>query len=186
MSDLELKIKRITLAAEVRGIKVNEQRLKRKIRRLDAQTKEAGSPSERNHALAKIADGANAQRADLRSHRINEVRHEARAMHLACNFLRGRAYLAVEPISYMWRCSYTFDAQWDKLWDRVRYHVERHLPARAKNTGLDEFGKWEEDAKRYASTPDMHQPALAEARAGSLKAKAERRKFRDDVLKEFS
>lgn len=175
MSDIELKIKRITIAAESRGIKVNEQRIRRKIRRL---SKGDGQKVYDRISRCMVSFG------DLRSHRINEVRHEARAMHLACNFLRGRDYRSIEPISrwdgmdgnrkMKWLPS--FESQWKKLWERVRYHVERHLPAGEKNKGLDEFAAWEEDSRRYASNPDMQEPALAMARTRSIVAKTERRR----------
>ena len=163
MSDLELKIKRITIAAESRGIRINQNRLLRKIRRLSGQKKEIAL----NAALY--------QWGSLDSHRRNEVRQEARAMHLACNFLRGRDYMSVEPITYMWKHLYDFDKMWAKLWDRVRYHVERHCDQKNKNEVLDQLGKWEDDAKAYASDPARHSSALEWARARSIDAKNRRR-----------
>lgn len=172
MSDLELKIKRITIAAESRGIRINQNRLKRKIRKLRDKSREL--------VEAKTIAAFNS----LDSHRRNEVRNEARAMHLACNFLRGRDYRSIEPISYWdgmggremnWLPS--FEEQWKNLWERVRYHVERHLLPGEKNKGLDEFVAWEDDAKAYASNPHMQQPALDMARARSIDAKNVRRKI---------
>lgn len=185
--NIELKIKRITIAAEARGIRINENRLRRKLRRMDEKTKEKG-PAERNAVLAKAADNASKQFWSLRSHRLWHVRPEARAMHLANAFLNGRTYWEIEPISRFPFFTKSFEDVWKGLMERVRYHVERHLPPGEKNKGIDDFIAWSEAGRDYASNLEMQKPARASARAGSLAAKNarrqayERKKMAEDVV----
>lgn len=74
---LELLIKSRTLAAEARIIRQNEVRLKRLSRKLNSSR-------------------ASDKRELLYRHRIDVVRPEARATHLARAFIKGRPYHTVE------------------------------------------------------------------------------------------
>lgn len=180
MSDLKLKIKRITLAAEARGIKINQNRLKRRLKKLLA--KQFGDPTNKANVISR----GWLQWSSLDSHRKNEVRNEARAMHLACNFLRDRDYAAIEAIT-RWdgmddkremRDISMFEKQWNKIWERVRYHVERHIPLTTdeiRSKRLQEFAEWHDTAKAYAASAEAQKPALEKARAGSIAAADKRR-----------
>lgn len=170
MTDLTLKIKRITMAAEARGIKVNEQRLGRKLRRLlpslggDPPYKHAGTISSHRDMVHS-----------LRAHRLKVVRPEARAMHLACNFLRGRDYRAIEPISRWPETEEKFALVWKALWGRVEYHVLKHRGQRDERVVRQEFAAWHDEAKIHARHKLGQATFLAHARARSLAAKAARR-----------
>lgn len=177
MSDLELKIKRITIMAEARGMKVNSHRIRRGLRRLAART----APTTKEGDLKRGAIHARLWESWVRLHyhRIDEVRPEARAMHLACNFLRGRDYVTIEPISRWPGSEENFEKAWGALWERVKYHIERHIPEK-KGTEeysrrLQEFAAWHDHAHSYARNADAQKAALGIARAASLAAASERR-----------
>lgn len=81
---IELKIKAKSLAAEARIIREEEIKLKRKSRYArERQNVEAATHYER-------------QRQSLYDHRIDIVRWECRATHLARAFMKGYAYADIE------------------------------------------------------------------------------------------
>lgn len=81
---IELKIKAKTLATEASYIRKEEQKMKRQARWL------------RDHQQTDDAESAYAKFWNLKEHRIKDLRHEARATHLARAFLRGFKYSTVE------------------------------------------------------------------------------------------
>ena len=170
MTDLNLKIKRITLAAEARGIKTNSNRIRRKMRRLlsivraavVAGTEEAAALKHGKSILRCIK-----RAGSLDDHRLKEVRPEARAMHLACAFLRGRAYERIEAVTHWPVTDEKFAPIWKALWERVRYHVTKHMPAEGSGASLQRLAEWEDGARAYARSKEAQAPSLEAARAGS-------------------
>lgn len=203
MSDLELKIKRTTMAAEARGIKVNERRLRRRLAKLATKfghkvsTEDAALAAQR---AARAFIDADEQALSLRAHRLDVARPEARAMHLACNFLRGRQYRDIEAVTRwrgqdergVMRNSETFHKQWVALWERVRYHVEKHA-AEAKGSEersrrLQAFAAWHDQAQVYALNYEAQVGAKEAARGRSIAAAEKRcqayrkRKMQEDTI----
>jgi exonuclease I len=83
-----LKIKMLSLGAEARVIRIQEQRLRNRIRKNRAKQ------------FTKTVDRDESAWASIREHRLKVVRPEARASLLAYGFLRGREYLQMEPKTY--------------------------------------------------------------------------------------
>lgn len=90
---IELKIKAMSLAAEAKIIRNQEQRITRNIRKRRAR----GLPDTANDGLnERLA----AHRHDIRSHRIFDLRREARATCWARAFIAGKPKLLIENITH--------------------------------------------------------------------------------------
>lgn len=118
---IKLKIKANTLAAEARIIRKNEKRL-RKFNQLHMAQK-------RNYHWADSA------RESLYRHRIDVVRPEARATHLARAYLKGSAYRSVEQS--------TRQPVADALIDKINAMVRKYGPG---DCGPEDIQKWIEVA----------------------------------------
>jgi len=114
MRSLELKIKLKTLAAEAKFIRREELRLKGNMKR-------------------------DAYREHLYLHRINVVRREARATHLAYQFLRGIPYEQVE--------NHALPLVRPPRWDRVLTMVQKYGD---KPLTLDDLKAWREKTAKAA------------------------------------
>lgn len=153
-----LKIKALSLAEEARVIKAQEQRLLRRIAK--ARARLALDP---NH----IATGAGLLNAvsawnGIRSHRIFEVRREARCTNLAVGFLRGRAYRIMEAVC--WK---------EPDWKRVAEIAEKYRPDNASQPLNDprvlrqRFAEWKDAAgelKQPKRTPGEKRQRVSKGR----------------------
>lgn len=141
---LELKIKRASLAAESVIIKNYEGALRERIL----------ARLERSLAVDKLRD----RRSSLHNHRMNVVRRESRAAHLASCFLRHVPYEAVESPEH---------TRTIPDWKRVKEIAKTFssLGENALQSGLLEWsnvGDW-----------PSRQAAASAARAGTRSARAE-------------
>lgn len=106
---IHLKIKIKSLAAEARFIRLEEQKILGRRRRLaptEDQPAMLKQPKKRvggelpwlrsHQSPVEEIEAAESKFHSLRMHRINEVRKEARASQLAYAFLRGRSYAVTE------------------------------------------------------------------------------------------
>lgn len=84
----ELRVKRLSLGAEARVIRVQEQRLLRRARRAKSKGRDAAALYGRFE--------------NLQWHRKFEVRSHARAAHLAYGFLRDKPYKVLERTARSW------------------------------------------------------------------------------------
>lgn len=140
---LELLVKRQTLTFETWVIKDKEEALRQRIaKRL---------------ARGKLVERAQAQRESLHNHRMNVVRPEARAAHLASCFLRGVPYANVEDPGH---------TRTLPDWDRVKSIVGTFssLGANALKDGVETW--------RTADDWVKTQLGASEARIGTRRAKA--------------
>lgn len=91
---IELKIKALSLAAEARVIRNQEKRIGRKLSKLHA--KMANSPGD-NTGTLKFSQHRNIDNlTSIHTHRVLQVREEARLTHLARAYLKGTPYKEVE------------------------------------------------------------------------------------------
>jgi hypothetical protein len=92
---MELKIKALSLAAEARIIKAQQERLLRR------QRKAAARPRHNNDEAFATSQSRRLELCDrIRDHRKHDIRLEARATNLARGFLKGLAYEAIEATTY--------------------------------------------------------------------------------------
>jgi hypothetical protein len=100
MSKTYLKIKLMSLAAEAKIIRRQEQKLVKRRRQLRAAGKEVPETSD--------------VLVSLHNHRTLDVRSEARSAHLAYGYLRGTPYRAME-----WRCEDYHQPKWKRVLEIV-------------------------------------------------------------------
>lgn len=137
-----LKVKVMTLGAEQRIIRQQEQKALKaaRINEIRSRLTDAGFTQEKIDRIIKKASSFRARFNDLREHRINHVRPEARAAGLAYGFLRG------VPLKAMEQKSYTAPPV-----ERVRYHVLKFSPDIQEQVILQRFAEWLDTAGEWAA-----------------------------------
>lgn len=104
MSKTYLKIKLMSLAAEAKIIRRQEQKLVKRRRQLRAAGRDV--PND----IGGLSDVL----VSMHNHRTLEVRREARSAHLAYGYLRGTPYRAME-----WRCEDYHQPNWKRVLEIV-------------------------------------------------------------------
>lgn len=66
---------------------------------------------------------------ELHLHRVNELRAEARATHIAYCLIKGRTLAQIEPIRYKGWPIYVAEAADKKLFERVAAMIKKYGPA---------------------------------------------------------
>lgn len=140
MYSIELKVKRLSLQAEARIIHVQEH-----------LTKEEG----RKARWAQKAERAARKMAtweSLYKHRLQVVRPEARAAHIANAFLRGLPYEKVEAKIMLDRLTYDYSygrAAHTKFWTRVVDIVYKFGGFKNKGEVENEVLNWRNQHPQY-------------------------------------
>lgn len=131
MSRTELKVKRLSLAAESKIIRRLEKAKARSANRARKAAKDG---------LAQLSE---AERHSLYLHRINVVRKEARASHLADGFIRGVPYAVMENFAYS-----------EPEWDRVE-RIATKFTTEDERVVKQRFAEWLDQAKNYMEANDF-------------------------------
>lgn len=138
----ELRVKQLSLGAEGRIIRREEQRWlarARKGRDNLALAQINGRSKEIREKVEAGIVGAAAAWASLRDHRLKELRPEARSTNIAYGFFKGRAYAEIEG-----------DAYTSPSWIRVEEIARKFFPGgvpKGSNFGL--FSAWKAAAETW-------------------------------------
>lgn len=133
----ELKIKALSLGAECRIIRAQENRLARRLAKARGRAAvEQWLAGDKRLAGIAREEGTF---ASLHNHRMVVVRREARATHLARGFLKGTAYRDMEH------------ACWEQpIWDRVREIAVKYRPGdHSEQVIRQRFAEWRDAAGEW-------------------------------------
>lgn len=126
MKSFPLKIKFASLAAEIRIIKAEEARLERLI--TQCPTKNAEQQGWKAQHIRDLWE--------IRNHRYQDVRTDARDTLLAYSFLRGRMYKRIEPLRYS-----------DPDWTNIERMILKYGKSEGKPQDLKQsFEQWKQSA----------------------------------------
>ena len=169
-----LKVKVVSLTAEMSYIRWQEQKWKKRARRLRKVLKEVPSES-----VPKVIDSCEKNFWSLRYHRKG-LKSDARHTLLAYGFMRGVPYSKMEHICYGVLKGY---GSTEPHWDRIGQMVERFSKDEPSPQAImQRFALWIEEAKAWYAGNEARIPALQKDRLDLKVQRANDPKYQMDRL----